>query len=170
MRFVLAATRTDEGRIILDWEYVPGKGGGGQAGIAMQVFERLAPLAPGAQGVAYDMAVRGKHVDRLMRHLGLLGITRVPAKANRSRRRGQRSAPWADKETLIEVRSVTLPDGGVRTVRLYARGGALGITRTTDTGDEAFIPLPRMRTQRFGRRGGNYRFYNQYRLPPELGG
>jgi hypothetical protein len=169
-KFVLAATRTDEGRFILDWEYVPGKGGGGEAGVAMEIFERLIPHLPGTQGVAYDMALRGKHLDRLMRRLGVLGIARVPAKANRSRRRGQRSAPWIDKDTLIEVQSLTLPDGTALKVPLYARGGALGIPKTTDTGEEVFIPLRRLRTQRFAAKGGSYRLYNQYQLPPELGG
>jgi hypothetical protein len=36
----------------------------------MRCFERLAPLIPGAQGVNYDMAMRGTHIDRVIREFG----------------------------------------------------------------------------------------------------
>lgn len=56
-KFVIVATRSDVGRIVLDVEHVPEPGG--EAKVAMACFSRLAPLVPGAQGVIYDTALRG---------------------------------------------------------------------------------------------------------------
>jgi hypothetical protein len=55
----MVAARSEEirGRMILDLEWVPDKGG--EARVAMSCFKRLHPLLPGAQGVIYDTALRG---------------------------------------------------------------------------------------------------------------
>jgi hypothetical protein len=58
-KFAIVSARTDKLRVFLDHEYVPQKGEGGEAGAALRCFERLAPLLPRAQGVNYDMAMRG---------------------------------------------------------------------------------------------------------------
>jgi hypothetical protein len=167
-KFVIASTRSEHDRVILDVAYVPtGRGTGGEPAVAMDCFEQLAGLAPGVQAVAYDMALRGKHIDRIMREFGWLAVTRVPAAQNRSNRRGQRTGPYVEKERLIEVR--TLPDGGDRSISLYARAGALGIDEVNEVGDRALVPLQRTKTVRRGNKRGGYRFYNEYRLPPEQG-
>lgn len=107
--------------------------------------------------------MRGVHIDRIMRELGWLVITRVPAKQRRARR-GQRGGFRIPKSRQIERKSLTLRDGGEGEVPLYAVDGALGIAEMNDSGNEDFVALERIRTQRFGS-CGRFRFYNQYRLP-----
>jgi hypothetical protein len=58
----------------------------------------------------------------------------------------------------------------VRTVRLYARAGAIGLGELTDSGDLAFIPLSRIRTHRTRDGNGRYRWYNDYALASSGGG
>src|SRR2546427_13142232 len=96
-------------RVVLDTEYVPHKGDGGEARAAMRCFHRLARLVPGAHGVNYDMAMRGTHIDEAMRELGRLIITKVhetkgstrepPGVAHRGPggRRPQRPGPHAKR-------------------------------------------------------------------------
>ena len=50
-----------------------------------------------------------------------------------------------------------------------ARGGQIGINELTDTGDDEFIPLVRIRTHRTVNQSGKYRWYNDHRLPPSHG-
>jgi len=61
------------------------------------------------------------------------------------------------------------PDGSSTRVRLYAKGGALGIGELTDRGDLIFLPLRRVRTHRNRDKNGLYRWYNEYRLPLTYG-
>jgi hypothetical protein len=162
-KFVLVAARTTDphGRIILDVDWVPRPGG--EARTAMDSFARLAPLVPGAHGVIYDTALRGVHHQRLLRELGLLPINRVAAaKANpKTARRAERRI---EKSAYIEDKTVTI-NGQHRTVTLYARGGAVGLGQLTETGDLTFTELPRIRTHRTQDKNGQYRWYNDYRLP-----
>ena len=170
VKFVLVAVRTTDhrGRIIVDTEWVPTAGG--EAATAMACFERLAPLAPGAQGVIYDTALRGVHHQRLLRELGLLPVNRVTAAkagAKTPRRNdGRRQA----KSAHLEDKTITLPDGTTRTLHLYANGGALGIGELTDTGTLTFVELRRIRTHRNADKGGRFRWYNDYELPDRYGG
>lgn len=45
----------------------------------MKCFRRLAPELPGAQGVIYDMALRGTHHQQILHELGWIPINRVTA-------------------------------------------------------------------------------------------
>ena len=154
-KFAIVSARTDELRVFLDHEYVPQKGEGGEAGAAMRCFERLAPLLPGTQGVNYDMAMRGTHIDRVMRELGWLIVTGV-----------HEDPGGGYKEWLIEDQEVEDLDGRIVTVSIHAMRGAVGIRVLTDTGEHIFLPLERVKTARGGK-PGRYRFYNEYQLPPE---
>ncbi len=169
-KWVLVATRTEDvhGRVILDVGWVPSPGG--EAAAAMGCFRQLAPQCPGAQGVIYDTALRGVHHQVLLRDLGLLPVNRVTAAKARTkqpRRKGGRRIP---KSTHIEDRTITLEEGTPRTISLYARDGAVGIATLTDTGTKVFTELSRIRTHRNADKGGQYRWYNDYRLPDHLGG
>ena len=53
---------------------------------------------------------------------------------------------------------------------LFARDGALGYATLTDTGQQLFTELTRVRTHRNADKAGTYRWYNDYRLPTHLGG
>jgi hypothetical protein len=170
IKFVLVAVRTPDhrGRIIVDAEWVPTAGG--EAATAMDCFARLTPLAPGAQGVIYDTALRGVHHQTLLRDLGLLPVNRVAAAkaaVKSPRRQGGRRE---EKSVHLEDKTITLSDGSERILRLYARGGTLGIGELTDIGALTFTELRRIRTHRNADRNGRFRWYNDYRLPERLGG
>lgn len=124
----------------------------------MRCFERVAPVLPGAHGVNYDMAMRGTHIDRMMREFGWLIVTGVHED------RGGGYNEWH-----IEDQEIEDLDGRVVTVSVYAKRGAVGIRVLTDTGDYIFLPLERVKTARGGR-PGRYRFYNEYQLPQEYEG
>lgn len=113
----------------------------------------------------YDKALRGVHIDRLYK-AGILPVVKVAA-ASRKARRGARGGQRVDKERLIEVKEVSLPDGRREQVPIYARDGAAGFGRLNDEGEMTFLPIEHIRNQRYERAAG-FRWYAQYRLPIEL--
>jgi hypothetical protein len=159
-KFAIVSARTQHQRVVLDHEYVPAKGDGGEAGMAMRCFERLAPGLPGAQGVNYDMAMRGTHIDRGMRELGWLILTKV---------HGTREAQGDPRTWHIEDLEIRGNGGETITLSIYARDGAPGIRAVDETGQDIFIPLRRASTRRRGA-SGRYRFYGEYFLPEDHGG
>jgi hypothetical protein len=163
VKFVLVAARSPDvhGRIILDVEWVPTAGG--EARTAMGCFTRLAPHVVGAQGVIYDTALRGVHHQTLLRDLGLLPINRVTA-AKANPKNPRRTERRVEKSARVEDRTITVASKPV-TITLYARGGAVGIGKLTETGDLTFTELPRVRTHRNRDKNGKYRWYNDYQLP-----
>ncbi|MEY2468295.1 MAG: hypothetical protein QOF21_993 [Actinomycetota bacterium] len=168
-KWVIAAVRSEErhGRIILDVDHVPAPGG--EASCAVDSFRAITSQAPGVQGVIYDTALRGVHHQTLMRELGLLPVNKVTAAkaaVKQPRRVGGRRVP---KSTHVEDRDVTLADGSVIKVSLFAHDGAIGVVTLDDTGNRQFTELARVRTHRNKDKGG-YRWYNDYRLPKHLGG
>jgi hypothetical protein len=44
--------------VLLDFESVPRKGGGGEGGVAMECLRRLQPALPGGQGAVFDKTLR----------------------------------------------------------------------------------------------------------------
>jgi len=75
-----------------------------------------------------------------------------------------------EKSVHVEDKIVRLVDGSTRIVRLYALGGAIGIANMTHSGDMHFVELRRVRTHRIQDKTGHYRWYNDYALPPSIGG
>jgi hypothetical protein len=167
-KFLMIFGRTPAGRVILDARYVPFSGEGGEAGIASRSLSRLAEWLPGAEGVVWDMAMRGKHIDQLMREPGLLTVTRVPA-AETHVRAGQKGGRRVERMKLIEIKKVDLPDGRMIDLPLYAKAGMLGLLRRDDHGNPVFVPLERIQILKRGRKGG-YRWYSRSRLPEEYFG
>jgi hypothetical protein len=169
-KFVLVAARTEDerGRIVLDIGWVPKPGG--EAAVAMECFTRLAPLVEGAQGIVYDTALRGVHHQRILREFGLLSINRVTAAEAGAKKPRRKDGRRQEKSIHVEDKTVRRPDGSSTRVRLYAKGGALGIGELTDRGDLTFVPLRRVRTHRNRDKSGLYRWYNDYRLPVAYGG
>jgi hypothetical protein len=170
LKFVLVATRDTlpNSRYILDTAWVPTAGG--EARTATETFKQLAPHVPGAQAIVYDTALRGVHHQTLLRELGILPVNRVTA-ASGSRKQSATSTKRQriEKSTFVETKTITTPTGE-RTVRLFARGGQIGLSEPTDTGEPTFVPLERIRTHRNADKAGTYRWYNDYRLPVEHGG
>lgn len=93
-------------------------------------------------------------------------VTAAKTRTKQPRRTGGRRQ---EKSTHIEDRTITLPNGTQRTISLFAQGGAVGIGVITDTGKRVFTELPRVRTRRNTDKNA-YRWYNDYRLPDDLGG
>jgi hypothetical protein len=151
------------GRIILDVEWVPTRGG--EARTAVECSTRLAPQVPGAHGVIYDTALRGVHHQHVLRELGLLTINRVTAAKAGAKTPRRGAGRRVEKNTHLEDKTVTLTDGTQATPHLYAQGGALGIAELTDTGELTFETLPRIRTHRNPDKSGRYRWYNDYQFP-----
>lgn len=158
VKFVMTAVRTNDvhGRIILDARHCPEKGG--EAKFAMNALRDIAPHTPGAQGVIYDTALRGKHHVQIMRDLGWLSINRVAAAEIRARanQKGKR----VEKNVHIEDKVVN-----GKTIRLFARGGAVCTAELDQNGEQILTELERSKTIRRTNADGTYRFYNQYRLP-----
>ena len=169
-KFVLVATRGSDvhSRMLLDVAWVPTKGG--EAAVAMECFERTAPLVPGAQGVVYDTALRGLHHQKILRDLGLLPINRVTAsKADAGKARRDKRERRLEKMVFVEAKEIRLAGGTTKRVDLYARAGSIGVGTLAVDGELLFTPLERIRTHRNADKSG-YRWYNDYRLPGSLGG
>lgn len=168
-KWVIVAVRTTDvhGRVILDADWVPSSGG--EAATAVESFRKIAPLAPGAQGVIYDTALRGIHHQTLLRELGLMPVNKVTAAKAPTKKPRSKGGRREEKSTHVEDRFITLPDDSTTTISLFALGGAIGITTMAETGEQLFAELPRIRTHRNTDKSG-YRWYNDYRLPSHLGG
>jgi len=167
-KYVIAAARGrhPNARIILDAAYVEHPGG--EAADAVSMFSALTPLLPGAQAVIYDGALRGVHHQTFLRNMGLLTVSRVAA-AHRIRDKNGKSVKRIDKVVYVETKTVNTPTGPIA-VKLFARGGQLGVGELTETGDVAFVPLERVRIHRARSKAGTYRWYSDHRLPEEYGG
>lgn len=167
-KYVIVATRDTHAhsRIILDAAFVPTAGG--EAAQAVAMFTQLAPLTPGAQAVIYDGALRGVHHQTLLRDLGLLTVNRVTAHTG-VRNKTNKTKQRVEKSTYVETKTITTP-ASQREVQIFAKGGQIGVTEVSDTGEQIFIPLERIRTHRAQSKAGTYRWYNDHQLPPNYGG
>ncbi|MGZ4804946.1 MAG: hypothetical protein ACXV5U_01060 [Ilumatobacteraceae bacterium] len=168
-KFVIVATRDLQAnaRIILDAAFVAASGG--EAAKAVDMFVQLRPFVPGVQAVVYDTALRGVHHHRLLRELGWMTVNRVTAASGSRQNDGGKTRKRVEKTTYVETKTVST-SSGVRDVKLFARGGQVGLTELTETGELTYIALERIRTHRSSSKGGTYRWYNDYRLPPDHDG
>ncbi|HUF76437.1 MAG TPA: hypothetical protein VMM35_09170 [Longimicrobiales bacterium] len=155
VKFTIVSARTEHLRVILDHEHVPFSGEGGEAGVSMRCLRRLSPLIPGAQGVNYDMAMKGVHINTAMRDMGWLILTKV------AKDRNDTYEAWN-----IEDQEVETTEGSKTAVHVFALKGRPGLRELNDRGEEIFVPLERLKTERRGGTGG-FRFYGEYALPPE---
>src|SRR5436190_23761581 len=99
--------------MILDVTWVQHQGM--EAAVAMESLARIRPLTPGAQGVRYENAMRGKHKQVILHELGLLPIIGVPAK-RAARETSKGVMPWIPKDAHIEDKLVRLATGPPRCV------------------------------------------------------
>jgi hypothetical protein len=74
-----------------------------------------------------------------------------------------------EKIVSVETKTIAAPPGPID-VKLFSRGGQLGLGELTDTGEIAFISFERIRTHRARSKAGTYRWHNDHRLPAEHGG
>jgi hypothetical protein len=165
-KFVMVATRSEIGRLILDIDRVPDPGS--EAKVAVSCFERLAPHVPGAQAIVYDTALRGVHHQKILRELGIVPVNMVAAAEVFGSRKLKRKIARREKTVHVEDKTVTV-GGKATTLSLFAKAGAIGIMRPTEAGEMQFQPLERRRTHRIKDGSGLFRWYNDYRLPQHLG-
>lgn len=149
--FVLLETRSDheDERVLLSVRHQPKNHPGGEGAIAIEMIKQVRPYLPGLQGITWDKALRGKHIDELY-DLGLQPIVKV-AKAKggglKSRRIGEHGVRGA----------------AVKTVDVFARAGAIGI-QVPVAGVMQWVTCEQTkRTWRPGRTGS--RWYATYRIP-----
>jgi hypothetical protein len=150
-KFVLFESRNgyEDERVLLGVEYQPNKHPGGEAAVAIALIRRVRPLVPGMQGVAWDKALRGKHIEELY-ELGLQPIIKVALEEggkSKSRRIGPHRVSGCS-DAKVEV---------------YARAGAVGI-QVPVGGENVFVKCTPVRRMLRKRRGGTC-WYNVYEIP-----
>lgn len=131
-KFLIMGVRADiarNARIILDIDHLPpGKGYGGEAGVAVTMAQRLQQLicdASGAvSGICFDGAFRSTHISQLM-DLGLVVLSPVHPHA-------------ATRQPLELVKHC--PCGGIH--RLETMDGRICETQVMDTGEQHTAPCP----------------------------
>lgn len=117
----------------------------------------------------YDTALRVVRHQKLLRELGLLPVNRVTAAEKGAKDPGRAKGRRVEKSVHVEDKEI-LADGVSTRISLYARGGAIGLAEPEETGDMVFSPVRRTRTRRTRDKNGLFLWYNDYELPPSLGG
>ena len=117
----------------------------------------------------YDMALRGTHHQQLLRELGVICVNRVAAAESRKGEQTGWKGTRIEKSVHVEDRVQRLPDGTTKTVRLFARAGAIGIVEFSESGEARFIALKRKRIHRNQLKDGLFAWYQDYLLPPAYG-
>jgi len=150
-------------RVIVGVFNVPAGKGHSEAEEALKVIDRAHQRLPGAQGVAWDMALRGKHIDRLYQR-GLQPIVKT-AKASGGKAR----------QRFIEMHTAKLVEGTDEEVALWATNGGLSIL-VQAAGEDHLIQCARKQTSKRANATGGFRWYEDVivsddpRVPSRLRG
>ncbi|WP_448062437.1 hypothetical protein [Cellulomonas hominis] len=137
LKFYLQSSRLvdDDGdalpnsRMILGLALVPKKGSGGEAGVAVRKLLELKKRAAGMLGVRYDGALRGVHLDELMK--AGLAVANPPHEQTAGREQFRTlTCEHVDKSTGVICDQTTT---------LYKQNGALGVLEVL--ADEAVTVL-----------------------------
>jgi hypothetical protein len=157
--FVIASTRGEGSnrRVILDIAHAPKAGG--EARHALELFDELLPLLPGAMVVVYDGALRGVHLDHLMRMHGIIPLARL---------RNKRGAETLDQH--LGMVKHHRADGSKGTIELHLVNGAPCIRQFDDEGTPHATPLKRVKLLRTQRADGTWRWYMELDVPDAFGG
>lgn len=139
-------------------------GHGGEARTALSALDDLLPHAPGVDGVLYDGAFRGTHIEHIQRRYGIGVMVRVHLY-----RRGDDEQPPELKAGPARTATHTLSGGTTRQVNLHAIAGRPHVARIDVNGDLDLVPLEPGKVERRGR-PGNYRFYRRHPAPASIGG
>lgn len=125
--------------------------------LAVDHYLEAATKLTGLVGFAYDRALRGQHLDRLLKagHIGLVGTYKEKGRA-RNRFHG------------IETHHPR--SGTPRDIEIQIVGGAPHIRRFDVKGDQQFTPLQRRRiNRRVNRRDGRVRLSAEYEVTDAAG-
>lgn len=145
-KFWLATTRADNrrnDRVIVDVREVT-KAQGGEAAAATAALESLAKRVPGLHGVCYDGALRGIHIDRLIK----TGLTVF--------------SPTHGGTKATPLTSVNCRCGDRH--ELWTKRGAITERQVLDTGEVIFTPSPVAKRYRRPNADGTYRWYIEFAL------
>lgn len=149
--FVLIESRSDheDERVLLSVRHQPVRHPGGEGAIAIDMIRRARQYLPGLQGVTWDKALRGKHIDELY-DMGLQPIVKVHKLRGgpRSRRIGKHLVRGA----------------GTGTVEVFATAGAIGI-QVVAAGETHWVKCDQIKRAKRPNRAGGIRWYGTYRIP-----
>ncbi|WAX55539.1 hypothetical protein M6B22_13415 [Jatrophihabitans cynanchi] len=143
---------------------------GGEAEAAVAGIKALHVVAgAGMQVVVYDGALRGVHIDELMRECGLLVVNKVHAssktRSRKQRAAGQQKPPAAPRWHPLGQWEHDTPTGVCRHT-LAAVDGAVSEIGTDDAGTPVVVSrLPRKQVKRSRRLHGGYHFNVAYEIP-----
>jgi len=132
-------------RIIIDARRIPKRGYGGEAGIGVEAITDLAQRPPGLRGVCYDGALRGVHIDRLLKK-GLVVLS--PAHSG-------------TKPTALKRLSCTCGDNH----ELWTVHGRICERQILDGGEKTYSPCPVAKLSPRRNADGSYRWYVDYAAP-----
>lgn len=139
---------------------------GGEPTVLLEMLDRVASRLPGTQALSYDGALRGIHIDRILREHGIIPVSPVTAAAA-----GDRNGEGRVART-VHVGPGLIQRSGARAeeCQLYSHDGALGLGELDEQGEIAFTRLERRVNQRRPNANGTYRWYVRYRVPDSHGG
>jgi hypothetical protein len=144
---LLLAVRPDtfpNSRVILGRAPVPAKGYGGEAGIAVDVLDKVREITRGFLGLRYDGALTGVHLDVLLK-LGISVVSPVP------------------KDNIRRVLySIECTCGTSHT--FYTEGGEFVELDVLDTGKTYSVPCKREKQYSRKNADGTHRWYASLRL------
>lgn len=141
-KFWFAVTRPGNDRnqrIVIDMRRVPKRGYGGEAGIATPALLELADHEPGLRGICYDGALRGTHIDQLIKH-GLVVMSPTHG---------------GTKSTALKRLSCTCGD----THDLWTDHGRICEREVLDTGEKTYQPCPIAKIYPRRNIDGTFRWY-----------
>lgn len=168
-KFWTAHTRGHErfSRVTLAVDYVPEVKNekNSEADVAVKNLLELMPRLPGAHGIMCDTVLRGTHIDKLERALGLIVMNPVTAKT-----RDKKTRERTEKEYYLRSETFSYPGGRTQTVDIWTTGGRLVRIDYADDGTEIAIPLERLANITRTNKNGEHRSYVQYLVPDPSGG
>jgi len=144
-------------RLILTVAYAPKKGG--EAMVALELFNRVLPRYLNTQAVVYDMALRGTHIHAIQCTHGVPAIVKVP-----KNRLGE------PDDVHLGAAHWTNARGEAGTLDIHLIDGEPFIKTLDVEGQQSFATLLRIKTTRVQRADKTWRLYNTYIVPTEFGG
>lgn len=153
------------GRVVLSVDRVdrPGR----EADCAVRSLERVYTHAgAGMQAVVYDGALRGKHIDHLMRNCGVVVINKVAAGSTPGGRSRKPDSKGATRWLPLGAWTHDLTDGNPCLHQLAAVDGALHEVTLNERGAPTLLHrLVRRQVKRPKRAGGWFHFNAAYEVP-----
>lgn len=168
-KFWHASVRGSErfSRVTLTVDHVPSEkdAGNSEADIAVTNLLDLLPRVPGAIGAISDTALRGTHIDALVRGTGRIFMVPVTA-AGVDAKSGQRT----EKQRYLRTVTFSDADGTTEDVDIWISGGRLCQQVYADDGTPILVPLKRIANLTRPNDDGTFRTYVQYQVPCPRGG